>query len=75
VYLHHTLILCYADKVIPKQLFEVPIQAVVNGKIVARETLSATRADVTAGLYGGISTKDIALLGTHYNIQGITNVS
>ncbi|KAI0053863.1 GTP-binding protein lepa [Auriscalpium vulgare] len=40
-------------KVIPRQLFEVPIQAVVGKKVVARETLSAMRADVTAGLYGG----------------------
>ncbi|THH10836.1 hypothetical protein EW145_g1052 [Phellinidium pouzarii] len=40
-------------KVIPKQLFEVPIQAAVGKRIIARETLSAERADVTAGLYGG----------------------
>lgn len=44
---------CSADKVIPRQLFEVPIQAAVGRRIVARETLSALRADVTAGLYGG----------------------
>ncbi|KAI0256867.1 GTP-binding protein lepa [Lactifluus subvellereus] len=40
-------------KVIPRQLFEVPIQAVVGKRVIARETLSALRADVTAGLYGG----------------------
>ncbi|EGO21078.1 hypothetical protein SERLADRAFT_452219 [Serpula lacrymans var. lacrymans S7.9] len=40
-------------KVIPRQLFEVPIQAAVGKKIIARENLSALRADVTAGLYGG----------------------
>jgi len=40
-------------KVIPRQLFEVPIQAAVGKRIIARETLSAYRADVTAGLYGG----------------------
>ncbi|KAI6045535.1 P-loop containing nucleoside triphosphate hydrolase protein [Pisolithus marmoratus] len=40
-------------KVIPRQLFEVPIQAAVGKRIVARETLPAMRADVTAGLYGG----------------------
>ena len=41
------------DKVIPRQLFEVPIQATVGKKVIARETLKAMRADVTAGLYGG----------------------
>lgn len=41
------------DKVIPRQLFEVPIQALVGKKVLARETLSAFRSDVTAGLYGG----------------------
>ncbi|KAI8982841.1 GTP-binding protein lepa [Trametes punicea] len=40
-------------KVIPRQLFEIPIQAAIGGKIIARKTLSAMRADVTAGLYGG----------------------
>lgn len=40
-------------KVIPRQLFEVPIQAAIGKRIVARETLAAMRADVTAGLYGG----------------------
>ncbi|THH27043.1 hypothetical protein EUX98_g7145 [Antrodiella citrinella] len=40
-------------KVIPRQIFEVPIQAVIGRRVIARETLSAYRADVTAGLYGG----------------------
>lgn len=39
--------------VIPRALFEIAIQAVVGGKVVARETLSAMKKDVTAGLYGG----------------------
>jgi translation elongation factor EF-4 len=42
-----------SDKVIPRQLFEVPIQALIGKRVIARETLSAYRADVTAGLYGG----------------------
>ena len=43
----------HVDKVIPRQLFQVPIQAAVGRKVIARENLSALRADVTAGLYGG----------------------
>ncbi|KAJ9096389.1 hypothetical protein QFC21_005211 [Naganishia friedmannii] len=39
--------------VIPRQLFEVAIQAQVGNKVIARENLSAMRKDVTAGLYGG----------------------
>jgi len=40
-------------ELLPKQLFKVAIQAAVNGKFVARETLSAMRKDVTAKCYGG----------------------
>lgn len=39
--------------VIPRQSFQVPLQAAIGGKFIAREDLSAYRKDVTTGLYGG----------------------
>lgn len=55
-----------AEEVVPRQQFELSIQAAIGAKVIARDNVKAFRKDVTAGLYGGETSSSHLTLDPEY---------